>query len=94
MEGHWVFGGTERVTGDCFLVEVVHREAATLFPLIQQHIHPGSIIYSNEWKAYSRITATTRMSHETVTHSLHFVDPATGAHTHRVWKQCGAPVSV
>eukprot|EP00731_Ephydatia_muelleri_P030038 Em0021g561a len=47
----------------------------------RQHIRPGSIIYSDEWKAYSRITATTGMSHETVNHSLHFVDPATGAHT-------------
>ena len=31
--GHWVFGGTERITGECFLVEVEHRDAATLLPL-------------------------------------------------------------
>ena len=73
------------ITGECFLVEVDHRDAATLLPLIQHHIRPGSIIYSDEWKAYSRITATTGMSHESVNHSLHFVD---------VWKRCGAPVSV
>eukprot|EP00731_Ephydatia_muelleri_P021254 Em0013g981a len=84
VEGHWVFGGTERITGECFLVEVDRRDAATLLPLIQQHIRRGSIIYSDEWKAYSRITATTGMSHETVNHSLHFVDPATGAHTQGV----------
>ena len=29
------------VTGECFLVEVKHRDAATLFPLIQQCIHLG-----------------------------------------------------
>ena len=91
VEGHWVFGGTERITGECFLVEVDRRDAATLLPLIQQHIRRGSIIYSDEWKAYSRITATTGMSHETVNHSLHFVDPATGAHTQGVeamWSSC------
>ena len=94
VEGHWVFVGTERITGECFLVEVEHRDVATLLPLILYHIRPGSILYSDEWKVYSRITATTGISHETVNHSLHFVDPVTGAHTHRVWKRCRAPVSV
>ena len=27
-EGHWVFGGVQRMTGDAFLVEVEHRDAA------------------------------------------------------------------
>ena len=78
VEGQWVFGGTERITGECFLVEVKHRDTATLLPLIQHHIRPGSTIHSDEWKAYSRITATTGM---TVNHSLHFADLATGVHT-------------
>ena len=30
VEGHWVFGGTERVTGNSFFVEVAKRDAATL----------------------------------------------------------------
>ena len=30
------------------------RSAATLPPLIQQFIAPGSIIHSDEWVAYSR----------------------------------------
>ena len=29
VEGHWVFGGVERVTGECFMVEV---EIARLDP--------------------------------------------------------------
>ena len=84
VEGHWVFGGTERITGECFLVEVEHRDAATLIPLIQHHIR-------DEWKSYTSITATTGMLHETVNHSLHFVDPTTGAHTQGVeamWSSC------
>ena len=90
MEGHWVFGGTERITRECFLIEVELRDAATLLPLIQHHIRPGSTIYSDEWKAYSRITATTGMLHETVNHSLHFEDPVTGAHTQSVEAMCSS----
>ena len=92
VEGHWVFGEVERITGECFLVEVEHRDAATLLPLIQQYIRPGSIIYSDEWRSYHQIYATTGMTHMTVNHSLlHFVDPATGVHTQSVeamWSSC------
>lgn len=35
-EGHWVFGGIERGSGKCFLVEVPDRRAETLGPLIQR----------------------------------------------------------
>ena len=34
--GHWVFGGIERGSGKCFLVEVPDRTAAILLPIIQQ----------------------------------------------------------
>ena len=47
VDGHWVFGGIERVSGECFL-EVQQRGANTLFPLIAQYIRPGSIVYSDE----------------------------------------------
>lgn len=35
-EGHWVFGGIERGSGKCFLVEVPDRRAQTLGPLIER----------------------------------------------------------
>lgn len=35
-EGHWVFGGIERDTGRCFLVEVPDRTAPTLSALIER----------------------------------------------------------
>ena len=47
MDGHWGFGGIERVSGECFLVEVQQRDANTLLPLIAQFIRPGSIVYSS-----------------------------------------------
>ena len=36
---HWVFGGTERITGKAFLVEV----ESTLIPSIRQHIRTGIV---------------------------------------------------
>ena len=84
VDGHWVFGGTERGTGECFLVEVQQRDAATLLPITSTYIRPGSIVYSDEWRAYSQLATTTGCQHNTVNHSLHFVDPATGAHTQNV----------
>ena len=87
QEGHWVFGGRERVTGNTFLVEVEKRDAATLVPLIQQYIRPCSVIFSNEWRAYSSLQYL-GYTHHTVNHSQNFVDPNTGAHTltvERMW---------
>ena len=52
VDGHWVFGGMERTTGDCFLVEVEHKDAATLLPIIQQFVRPGSIVYCDKWSSY------------------------------------------
>ena len=89
-EGHWVFGGTERITGNSFLVEVEKRDAATLLPIIQHHIRPGSVIYSDEWRAYCRLGGM-GYTHKTVNHSQNFVDPITGAHTQQVesmWSSC------
>ena len=61
-------------------VEDAHRDAATLLPIIANHVKPGSIVYSDEWSAYNQLSATTGHIHRTVNHSLCFVDPATGAH--------------
>ena len=79
----WVFGGTERITGESFLVEVTKRDAATLLTIIRRFIKPGSDIYSDEWRAYSRLQRI-GYGHNTVNHSVNFVDPATGAHTQTV----------
>ncbi|CAF1582719.1 unnamed protein product, partial [Didymodactylos carnosus] len=36
----WVFGGTDRDTGECFAVTVDRRDATTLLPIIQQYVRP------------------------------------------------------
>jgi len=56
---------------------VDRRNAATLLPIIQQHVHPGTVVISDEWAAYSQISSAS-YSHSSINHSLHFFDPITG----------------
>ncbi|KAF8794324.1 hypothetical protein HNY73_002315 [Argiope bruennichi] len=55
VEGQWVFGGVERGSGRTFLVAVHDRKAETLVSCIKQWIEPGTIIYSDYWKAYDSL---------------------------------------
>ena len=74
----WIFGGVVRGTygRNCFMVEVEHRNAETLLPLIQQYIRPGSTIASDFWRAYFRIDQLPQgFHHVQVNHSENFVDP-------------------
>ena len=49
-------------------VEIVERRnAATLFPIIQSVCLDGSIIHSDEWKAYQKIQSELGLEHHTVT---------------------------
>lgn len=75
--GHWVFGGIERVSGKCFLVQVADRTAETLKNEILQHILPGSHIVSDGWAAYAKIDQINDgiYTHDTVIHERNFVDP-------------------
>jgi hypothetical protein len=41
----WVFGGLQRHTKKCFLIPVAQRDAATLLPLIEQHVLPGTFLH-------------------------------------------------
>ena len=64
---------------------VPDRTAATLLPLIQQHVLPGTTVHSDEWRAYNRVQQLPNVSsHGTVNHSVNFVDPQTGVHTQAI----------
>ena len=53
------------------------RSAENLIPMIQQYILPGSIIYSDLWKAYNSIPSLPQgYSHYTVNHSTNFLNPS------------------
>ena len=60
----------------------------TLLPIICQRIRPGSIIFSDCWKAYSKLN-TLQYEHKTVNHKYNFVDPTTYAHPPKILKICG-----
>lgn len=83
----WLFGGVERGNHQrCFVVPVERRNAATLLPLIEEHIEPGSIIHSDMWRAYGGIPNLPHGYHQhfTVNHQQNFINPNTGAHTQSV----------
>ena len=64
---------------------VSDRSAQTLCPIIQQHVKPETIIHSDEWGGYIPVGSLPNVAaHETVNHSQHFVDPATGVHTQAI----------
>ena len=89
VKGQWVFGGVERESGETFLVPVKDRTADTLMAIIRDWIEPGTKVISDCWGAY-RDLGTQGYIHQTVNHSIHFVDPNTGAHTNTIegtWHQ-------
>jgi len=63
IEGNWVFGAIEYIagsegkmqTGKFFACVVEERTEEYLKPIIETHIAPGSLIYSDCWKAYDKI---------------------------------------
>ena len=65
------------------MVTIPDRSTATLLPIIQTFVLPGTTIYSDEWASYN-ILAHTGYHHDTVNHSENFVDSTTGAHTQKI----------
>ena len=88
-----MFGMVDTTTTPALgIMEMVpRRDAATLLPIIQRHVRPGTTIWSDEWAAYRRVQQLPFVStHATVNHSLEFVNPVTGVHTQHVesyWNQ-------
>ena len=79
----WVLGlfDTQHQPARPYLQLVRRRNAATLLPIIRERVSPGTIVHTDQWAAYNRIQRDLALNHQTVNHSVNFVDPATGAHT-------------
>ena len=68
-----------------YMEVVPRRDAATLLPIIQQHLHPGSVVHSDEWAAYNQVQHLPNVSqHSAVNHSISFTNPINGTHTQNI----------
>lgn len=84
VEGVWIVGGVERTRErKSFLVQVKDRKADILTYIITKHVREGSIIYTDLWKGYNRLSRS-GYEHSTVNHSENFKDPVTGTHTNTI----------
>lgn len=53
IEGQWVFGGIQKDSGNCFLVPVETRDAATLLAILKECVLPGTTVVRDCWKVYN-----------------------------------------
>ena len=55
----WVFGMVDTTHNPAlgYMEAVPARDANTLLPIIQAHVAPGTIIHSDEWRAYSQVAS-------------------------------------
>lgn len=81
----WVFGivTTEYTPCRGYFKVVKRRDAATLHPIIERCIRPGTEVHTDDWGAYRNLDRRLNnvATHRVVNHSRHFVDPRTGVHT-------------
>ena len=80
----WVFGMVDTSTQPSlgYMELVPDRTAQTLLPIIQAHTQSGTIVWSDERRAYRRVsTLSTVQCHQTVNHSVEFVSPQGGSYT-------------
>jgi len=82
----WVFGiiCTSSNRPRLYLEVVENRSAETLLPIISRVVLPGTVVHSDEWKAYKNINTVVGLEHKTVNHSIHFVQPITNTHTQNI----------
>jgi transposase len=80
----WVFGVCEETPGGkIFFQRVERRDQNTLLPIISRVVTPGSLVISDDWRAYVRLPQQ-GYAHGTVNHSQNFVNPTTGLNTQRI----------
>lgn len=81
----WVFGiaGCSYSPAKIYLKLVQNRSATTLLPIVHEFCRNGTIIFSDQWRAYSNI-ASLGFEHYSVNHSLNFIDPISLVHTQNI----------
>ncbi len=62
-------GGHISITALGYMEIVPNRTRVALLPIIQRHVHPGTIIWSDEWAGYRNVASLPNVSsHSTVNH--------------------------
>jgi hypothetical protein len=73
----WLFGGIERISGECFLELVPNRRADTLLPIIEKYVNYGTYIMTDGHASYNTVSQIGNgiYSHSVVVHENNFVSP-------------------
>lgn len=83
-----MFGLAQRIETNgrqkCYMQLVPDREATTLLGIIYERCEKGSIIYSDCWSSYNKISKLKEFKHQTVNRSYNFVDPQSGTCTNLI----------
>lgn len=74
----------DSINANLYLQLVEDRKSQTLLPIIRDIVQHGSVIMSDEWRAYSQLSNDKNYLHLTVNHKMNFVNRETGAHTQRI----------
>ncbi|KCZ77517.1 hypothetical protein H311_01468, partial [Anncaliia algerae PRA109] len=80
----WVDAGVERTQKKMFAINEENRNEETLQNVIERYVLPGSIICTDDWKAYKNACLNNNFEHQIVNHSKFFKDPDTGVHTNTI----------
>ena len=68
-----------------YMEVVQRRNTATLLPIIQSHVAPGTVVHLDQLHAYRQASTLLPVAaHDTVNHSVNFVDCVTGSHRQHV----------
>ena len=64
----WVFGMADCTTSPAlgFMQIVERRNAETLLPIIQRHILPRTLVYSDQWAVYNNVGNIPGLEHRSV----------------------------
>lgn len=81
----WLYGAIDTITNHCILKCIDDRSKVTLKRVILETLTKGSIVHSDQWSSYISIFKDdNNFTHQTVNHSVNFVNPENGVHTNNI----------
>ena len=74
-EPQWLVGGICLQTKEFFVVLIDDRKTATMKAVLSKYLLLGTIILTDEQRAYDKACSDLEFTHRTINHSLNYVDP-------------------